>query len=496
MKNLIFIFVCLFTFQTYAQEGMKTTNTQGTQKLPDVAEAQVGNQKEITLEKTCSLEGYKITVTKDVDYYGNDVDNKRYISVDGIRKSYYATSSELENLPGFIGLPNSPNDTRLFDYGLPEDYLEVKMVAGAQPKQYCNQDGYYIIQTPVYHVTAGMSNQEWNGTVEITDGTHLDGAFLSFLVQTYNNRRLQENPSAALVPITCKEECYQVVDDGGVDHGDDGVKNPWDYIDAAGEVHSWFEDGDDNGSPIGGNGGIIYENVSVLLGATYNPLGGNLGDVGEVDLGFGGSVGLYVPITKKRPISVGAQVNYTYTEGEPQTTHKDAATDVALQYPVGDILSTVRYSEDSGFNQSMSMIGFGPQINFSVGKNISLNAIVQGTFTTFKKDGFTIIQEFEEGDLKIPVEIYNQKKIKSSSLFWTPKVRINYAVSSRIGLWLEGNYSIGKVDVTQSHLDVGEPMGKEGNYLFTQIYNAELVEQTSSSDIKGMGVALGILLRL
>lgn len=123
---------------------------------------------------------------------------------------------------------------------------------------------------------------------------------------------------------------------------------------------------------------------------------------------------------------------------------------------------------------------------------MSASVIVQAGVISFEQSGFAFIQEFKEGDASIPVEILNQKETKSTNFFMTPKLRLSYALSSRIGVWAEGNYMMGEIKTNQTVLNPGEPSRDDGAYTFSQINNAEQVERKNEYNLSGIGFSFGL----
>lgn len=245
MKNLFFIFVCLVAFQANSQEGMqKSTNKTDTQQ-PDAAAAPLNNKVEIYSE-TCPIEGYKVSLSRDAGN-GNGVSSKRYIGVEGIRKTFYATASQVSGMSGFTGLPTSYNNPIIFNGGGQDEYLKVELVNVDPEKTYCDQNGFRLPHGlgEIYKVHMGDNHQEWSGQVTIMDGTNLDSAHAAFLIKKYNlERGFTGNDK---VPESCKSTCFD---------GDTGVPNePWPtkpgtFTDAAGNTYDGIETEDDSKEPI------------------------------------------------------------------------------------------------------------------------------------------------------------------------------------------------------------------------------------------------------
>ncbi len=244
MKNLFFIFVCLVAFQANSQEGMqKGTEQRKEDKAPVAAEAPHGMEKVIIYSESCPVEGYIVTLSRDKST-GSGVNTKRYLGVDGIRNTFYASASEVSSLPNFIGLPSSVDTPVIFNGGSLDDYLEVSLIERESGRKYCNQDGLRIPHSsePLYKVSIGSNNQQWSGLVSIMDGTNLDSADAPFLVMTYNNKRGFTGDER--VPEKCLSDCYLATGGGNTDNdGDD--KKPWEFMDASGKIHKHL--GEENG---------------------------------------------------------------------------------------------------------------------------------------------------------------------------------------------------------------------------------------------------------
>ena len=493
MKNVLFILVCLFTSQAFGQQTMKSGNQGKTQKADAAAGLAEAPNKVVISSTTCPVEGYKITLSRDVST-GTGVSEKRYLGVVGIRNTFYATAAQASVLSNFPGLPSANNQQT--EYNGAAGYISITYVNMSEIdplKKYCDKAGFRIPinfnlpgSTPIYIVSQGTNNQQWSGLVEITSGSNLDGASAPFLVKTYNNKR--GFVGAQRIPEKCLNSCYNASGSGVNPTGPDVGPTTW--VDASGVEHDWFED---NGV-VGGIGGsvigsthLLNEKLSLVAGAISNSFGDDVGNSGYVNQAIGAHLGLYVPLTTKYPVSVGV-----YVSGEYLASNKDGFRHEPAGFEVNGMPSTVKASSDGKIKQSLMMLGAGPQVNVGLGRKISLSTIVQGGVASFKQSGFSFIQEFKEGDMAIPVEIFNQKETKSTNFFWTPRLKISYAITSKIGVWAEGNYMMGNIEANQSHINPGEPTGSDGKYSFGQVNGSHQIENIIKYSLKGPGAGAGI----
>lgn len=493
MKNLLFILVCLFTIQNFGQQHMNQKN-QGSTQTTETKELYAQEPtRELVRQEFCPVEGYKITLSSDRST-GSGVSERRYIEVVGMRKEFYATAAQIALLPNFNGLPQ-PNGSPV-TYNGAAGYLRVENVGTIDPlKKYCDQNGYRLVpaNATIYKVFMGDNHQQWSGEVTITSGSNLDSAFTWLLVKTYNDRRFFVGSER--VPEECLSGCYNAEDNGGVEPNEpDGSPTTW--VDASGVEHDWFDntDGEEGGigNPTGGIGStVLHEKISLLAGGVANPLGDDVSSNGYINEMYGVQLGVYIPVTTKYPVSYGV-----YASGDYMISKKDEFRHQPDGFKVNGMPSLVRLNNESSIKQSLMMFGVGPQINFGLGRKVMLSAIVQGGLTAFKQDKFSFVQEFQEGDAQIPVEIFNQKETKSTGFFWIPKMRMTYAISSKIGIWAEGNYMMGSVKANQTQFDPGKSIRDDGTYSFGQVNGADQVERTSEYDLKGLGVGVGITISL
>lgn len=492
MKNLLFILVCLFTVHTFGQQKMNQQNQSSTEwKAPKELYAQEPTT-EIVRQEICPVEGYKITLYRDKST-GTGVSDRRYIEVVGKRKEFYATAAQIAVLPNFSGVPQPNGPPVTFNSGT--GYLSVENVGTIDPlKKYCDRNGYRLIpaNATIYKVYMGDNNQQWSGVVTITSGSNLDSAFTWLLVKKYNDKRFFVG--AERVPEACLSDCYNAGGSGGVDPTPPDGK-PTTYVDASGVAHDWFDnDGEEGGigNPTGGfSTTVLHEKLSLIAGGIANPLGDDIGNNGYVNQMYGAQLGAYIPITTKKPVSFGV-----YASGDYMTSKKDGFRHQPEGFEVSNMSSLVKPNNENSIKQSLLMFGVGPQINFGLGSKVALSAIVQGGLAAFKQSEFTFVQEFQEGDARIPVEIFNQKETKSTDFFWIPRMRLTYAISSRIGIWAEGNYLMGTIKANQTQLDPGMSGGDDGTFTFGQVNGAEKIERTAEYDLKGVGFGVGIIFSL
>lgn len=487
MKNGLFILVCLFTSQAFGQQTMKAGN-QGKHQQADAAAGLAEAPKVVISSSTCPVEGYTITLTRDPGT-GSGVSEKRYISVDGIRNTFYATAAQVSALPNFSGLPAPGGNPIVHNTGS-GPYLSVSYVNDIDPlKKYCDKNGFRLIQdgSPIYKVSMGSNHQQWSGSVTITSGSNLDGAYTWFLVKTYNDKR--GFTGTERVPQSCVNACKTA--GGGVESTPPDI-SPFSYVDASGQVYDWFNDstGGSSGSGIGG-GKVIYERLSLIAGIASNSFGDNIGYIGFVNQSYGAHLGLYVPVTFNNPVTLGV-----YVSGDYLMSNKDGFRHAPDGFEVDGMVSTVKSGIGEKIKQTIMMLGAGPQVNVSVSKKIGISGIVQGGLASFKQSAFSFTQVFEEGDERIPVEIFNQKETKSNNFFWTPRLKIGYTLTSKIGIWAERNYVMGYIEANQSKINPGDPTRENGTYSFGQVNAAKHVEGIKKYSLKGPGAAAGIRISL
>lgn len=491
MKSLLFSLVCLFTFQIYGQQGMNQKNQNSSQENTPKEQLAQEPTTEIVLQKVCPVEGYKVTLSRD-KATNTGVNERRYIQVAGIRKHFYATAVQAATLPNFSGVPQ-PNSPPVIHNGT-DGYLSVENVTIDPLKKYCDRNGHRLVPANdnIYKVYMGSNHPEWSGSVTITSGSNLDSADIWFLVKTYNDKRFVVESER--VPQECQSGCYNAGGDGVEPDEPDGTPTTW--VDASGEVHDWFdnEDGQDGGmgNPSGGIGStVLYEKMSLVAAGTYNSLGDDVASSGYANQMYGIHLGAYFPIYIKHPLSYGV-----YASGDYLTSNKDNFRHQPEGFKVSGMPSSVRSNSENNIKQSLMMVGVGPQINLSLGRKAAVSAIIQGGLTSFKQSEFSFIQEFEEGDERIPVEIFNQKETKSTNFFWIPRLRITYALASKIGIWIEGNYMMGTIKADQTELNPGDPIRDDGSYSFGQVNGGEQMERTNQHSLKGAGLGAGITIGL
>lgn len=506
MKSLLMFLACLMTVRAYAQQEVKKSGTTGNEN-PQSASMQYGSGGSNRIVKTyiCPETGVKVVLSAEPQ------SARRYLSVTYIGKQFYGTAATVQaEFNALSGLPQNVGDiTTNAYYGGTNNQVTVERITYDPNKNYCGYQGYSLSwaigndphsgnsPVPLYKVTVMEANQYNSGTVSFADGTNLDGATSIFLIKAYNNKRNLTAPQR--FPETCRSGCYN----SGTTAGDGNTTNHWwerkhDYMDASNTGHDWGwgeengdgeNDGGITGPVVSGNTfNPFLENISLDAGVISHSFGGN---TGYVNPDLGGHVGVYVPVTRKTPVSFGWNTSIEYS-----ASGKETFEILPEGFQVGEMPSLVKKSSEGSIRQSLIAFETGPQFNFMLGRKVAISAIIQGGIASFKQSGFSFTQELQEGDRRFPIKIFDQQELKSTHFFWTPRLRIFYTLTPKVGIWAEGNYRTGQIEVNQSRLNVGEALGKNGKYTFSQMQNAKMNTATKQQGLNGLGLGFGIAFSL
>lgn len=264
MKFYLFVLSLFLTAGAFAQVNTRINQSLKAEKSQRIA----GPQKVVILKNVCPYDGIEVSLSRDPGT-GSGVSTKRYLSVDAVPRTFYATAGQVAQIPNHPALPGANQSSTKSVSTASEGWVMLTRINFGDidySQNYCGENGVKIpldAANPILIYKVELENQKlWNsGMVEITDGTNLDTAFPAFLIKTYNDiRQLQGD---FRFPERCLSACKS--GGGGIDDDGSGWPKPGTWVDAANQEHEIFEfdDGKEPGGVGTGSGTDKKEKLKV-----------------------------------------------------------------------------------------------------------------------------------------------------------------------------------------------------------------------------------------
>jgi hypothetical protein len=148
--------------------------------------------------------------------------------------------------------------------------------------------------------------------------------------------------------------------------------------------------------------------------------------------------------------------------------------------------------------QSEFRIGVGPQVNFNFGKLV-VSPMVIGEYFSLTKKEMSIVQTTQYNGQSYDFNLAAMPETKTSGFAITPKLRVQYMITDRFGLFTEGSYTTGpKLKTTVSKLiPNGSPLIDLGSYSLEQLQTGTMVNgETKSTTYSAMAFNVGFVIGL
>lgn len=229
---------------------------------------------------------------------------------------------------------------------------------------------------------------------------------------------------------------------------------------------------------------------------------------------FGG--GVNSPSTSTRPTGLvsGVDLNVSYFKplwfwkdkrvelglnGELGYTMGNGSYDVKNQYTVyqleGQIKEPLITENSSSIKNTSFRGGAGFQMNIHFG-NFIVSPIINAGYLSTTQKAYSIDETIYSQVNSSKYRLLDQKETKTSGLGVFPKLRFTFMLSPRIGVWLEGNYTIGpkiNTETTRFVIDSTIPIGNinEGNF-----QEGQYITTKNETSFSSVGVNGGVLFSL
>lgn len=426
---------------------------------------------DLTNQYTCQIEGYTIRVYRPAHVPSNS--NVRQIHVETHAKSFYARWTELSVL---LGYPN-----------LVLDYENLGM-QNIPPYEYCDRNGYTIVDENAFYVQI-QNDKNYTGYTNDLDGVNLDTAERAWLVQVFNQYKVQHHLDE--LPVGCLEGC---LDQGSYEPDDPGEPiRPGGYTLANGAVGTW--DFLEDPTSVGSGGPIIS-----VGGATARFREGFNRPSSSGCIG-GLTADVYFPLLQLRRTSLGMRAGLAYHDhggvycwGSGNTVN---AMDVSSPIPVQNGQSEVEFHQGDSFSQAIIQGGLGVQLNFHPGNRLMVSAIAEAGYLNIEQNPYSIIQHVSLRESDHSFMLMAQEKINISSIYYSPGLRLTFKPGRFLHFWTGVAYTFGGSSTYENQ--VFTPNGgpnDQGNYFLDSILSGEVRSQSVESDNTYLNISAGISIGL
>ena len=209
------------------------------------------------------------------------------------------------------------------------------------------------------------------------------------------------------------------------------------------------------------------------------------------------NIGYYQPIWawEKSMISLGinAEFGYNLGNGERDTKNQYTVYNLAGQSQLPTVQERGAGSpKNAGFRGAA-----GLQLNVHLGDKFTLSPIINAGYLNTTHKSFSVTETVYYNGSAYNYDLLSQKESKTSGLGILPKLRMTYNITPRIGIWLEGNYTMGPKIKTETTRFV--PWGNadvNGAYDLAQFYDASYVTTKKETSYSAVGVNGGIVFSL
>lgn len=209
------------------------------------------------------------------------------------------------------------------------------------------------------------------------------------------------------------------------------------------------------------------------------------------------NIGYYHPIWawEKSMISFGLNAEFGYNIG-----NGDRNLDQYTVYNVSgqSQLPTVSERGDKKPGQELGFRGAaGLQLNVHLGDKFTISPIINAGYLNITHKEFAVSETIYPQGNQFTYDLLTQKESKTSGLGVLPKLRMTYNISPRIGIWVEGNYTMGPKINTEVTTFAPEPSaGVDGTYTLSQFENGTYSTSKRETSYRAIGVSGGIVVSL
>ena len=234
----------------------------------------------------------------------------------------------------------------------------------------------------------------------------------------------------------------------------------------------------------------LYIGGGLIMPSSTTKDGANSGNSIDFNIGY------YHPIWawEKSMISLGLNAELGYNIGNGNRNLE--------QYTVYNVagqsqLPTVSERGKNPGNAPGFRGAAGLQMNVLLGDKFTLSPIINAGYLNITHKEFAVSETIYPQGNQFTYDLLTQKESKTSGLGILPKLRMTYNITPRIGIWLEGNYTIGPKINTEVTTFAPEPSaGVDGTYTLSQFENGAYTTSKRETSYSALGVSGGIVFSL
>ena len=231
-------------------------------------------------------------------------------------------------------------------------------------------------------------------------------------------------------------------------------------------------------------------NIMIYVGAGSNSPSTKVKDDAYATNTVGFDANVFVSVIKKKNFSFGFNGG-----GEYFSSNKDNFPATPNPFHViGETSSTVAVTSSGSSKNSGFKLGFAPQVNFFMGKHFIISPMIELGYMSMTTKGFSAVQTTNLDGTLYNFTLLSKTETKTSGLAITPKVRLNYMFTKKIGMWVETNYTVGPTIKSSISTLVPEPEPDEnGQYNIDQMMNGTTKAEMRETKFSSFGVHVGVV---
>lgn len=207
------------------------------------------------------------------------------------------------------------------------------------------------------------------------------------------------------------------------------------------------------------------------------------------------NIGYYQPIWawEKSMISLGlnAELGYNLGNGERDTKNQYTVYNLAGQSQLPTISERGGKGHGPGFRGAA-----GLQMNVHLSDKFTLSPILNAGYLSTNHKSFSVEETIYYNGSAYNYDLLSQKESKTSGLGILPKLRMTYNITPRIGIWLEGNYTMGPKIKTETTRFVLDPTIPSDSYNLGHFAEGQYITTKKETSYSAVGVNGGIVFSL
>ncbi|MBP6039277.1 MAG: hypothetical protein KA523_03645 [Flavobacterium sp.] len=209
------------------------------------------------------------------------------------------------------------------------------------------------------------------------------------------------------------------------------------------------------------------------------------------------NIGYYHPIWawEKSMISLGLNAELGYSMGNGDYVLNNQYTIYNLN---GQLQPPTVQEKGSGSPKAQGFRGAaGLQLNVHLGDKFTLSPIINTGYLSTTHKSFSVTETVYYNGSAYNYDLLSQKESKTSGLGILPKLRMTYNITPRIGIWLEGNYTMGpKIKTEVTTFAPESSAGVDGTYTLSKFENGKYTTSKRETSYSAVGVNGGIVFSL